>query len=68
MVMLANRSNEARLRKCRSCGNNVSFYAKFCPHCGDKDPGGKGCGCLLLFIIFILIIFPMILNWIGNSI
>src|SRR2546428_13201682 len=31
------------LTTCISCGNNVSYSARTCPHCGSDDPIGVTC-------------------------
>jgi hypothetical protein len=54
------------MRKCPTCGNDVSTEAVSCPKCGHqfKAPGGfnikdpvHGCGCAIILGLLVLMLY-----------
>lgn len=64
MVMKANKNQYSRLKKCRSCHNDVSIHSDICPNCGDKNPTNSftGCGCLFYILLILFVVAPLILS------
>jgi ribosomal protein L40E len=56
--------NSVALKSCKECGNQISDKAESCPQCGAKQPKKTS---LFTKIILGLIIFTVILSFIGNN-
>ena len=45
----------SEMRTCPACGKPVAYSAKFCPHCGKKEPFGLQKYLIGLLVIFIIV-------------